>query len=69
MKSASQKGCIVVLSRSVEGRILIKDLSDTFVIDPVESFPPGKVVRGRYVSMIAAVLSRVRIGLSFVFSV
>lgn len=49
MKSASKKGCFVVLSRSVEGRILIKNLSDTFVADPAESFTPGMVVRGRYV--------------------
>ncbi|KAL3684900.1 hypothetical protein R1sor_002922 [Riccia sorocarpa] len=47
VKSASSKGCFVVLSRSVEGRILIKDLADTFLQDPAESFPPGKLVTGR----------------------
>ncbi|KAL2653093.1 hypothetical protein R1flu_021221 [Riccia fluitans] len=47
VKSSSSKGCFVVLSRSVEGRILIKDLADTFVVDPAETFPPGKVVTGR----------------------
>ncbi|BBM98348.1 rRNA biogenesis protein RRP5 [Marchantia polymorpha subsp. ruderalis] len=51
VKSASKKGCFVVLSRSVEGRILIKNLSDTFVADPAESFTPGMVVRGRIISV------------------
>ncbi|KAG6542156.1 hypothetical protein Mapa_016388 [Marchantia paleacea] len=51
VKSASKKGCFVVLSRSVEGRILIKNLSDTFVADPAESFTQGMVVRGRIISV------------------
>ncbi|CAM6099604.1 unnamed protein product [Calypogeia fissa] len=51
VKSVSKKGCFVTLSRTVDARILLSDLSDTFVADPFQSFPPGKVVKGRITSL------------------
>lgn len=43
----NKKGCFVRLSHSLEGRVVIKELSDGFLPDPAASFPSGRLVAGR----------------------
>lgn len=50
MKSATSKGCFVTLAPHVDARILVSNLSDTFVQDISEKFPSGKHVTGRCAS-------------------
>lgn len=50
MKSATSKGCFVTLAPHVDARILVSNLSDTFVQDISEKFPSGKLVTGRCAS-------------------
>lgn len=45
--STTKKGCFLRLSRFVEGRVLLKNLSDGFIHDPIAMFPPGRLVVGR----------------------
>jgi rRNA biogenesis protein RRP5 len=45
--STTKKGCFLRLSQFVEGRVLLKDLSDSFIHDPISQFPPGRLVVGR----------------------
>jgi len=45
--STTKKGCFVRLSRSVEGRVILKELSDDFVPNPCAMFPPGRLVVGK----------------------
>ena len=45
--STTKKGCFVRLSRSVEGRVILKELSDDFIPDPTAMFPPGRLVVGK----------------------
>ena len=45
--STTKKGCFVRLSRFVEGRVLLKNLSDSFIHDPVSMFPTGRLIVGR----------------------
>eukprot|EP00986_Skeletonema_menzelii_P013262 scaffold7611_cov145-Skeletonema_menzelii.AAC.2 len=45
--STTKKGCFVRLSRSVEGRVILKELSDDFVPNPSAMFPPGRLVVGK----------------------
>ena len=45
--STTKKGCFVRLSRSVEGRVILKELSDDFIPDPSAMFPPGRLVVGK----------------------
>jgi rRNA biogenesis protein RRP5 len=45
--STTKKGCFVRLSRSVEGRVILKELSDDFIPDPIAMFPPGRLVVGK----------------------
>ena len=45
--STTKVGCFVRLSRSVEGRVILKELSDDFVPRPDELFPAGRLVVGK----------------------
>lgn len=45
--STTKKGCFVRLSRFVEGRVILKELSDSFLPDPASIFPPGRLVVGK----------------------
>lgn len=45
--TTNKKGCFLRLSRSVEGRVILKELADGFLKDPVTSFPMGRLVVGR----------------------
>lgn len=42
--STNKKGCYLRLSRTVKGRILLKELSDGYLPDPVKQFPTGRLV-------------------------
>jgi rRNA biogenesis protein RRP5 len=43
----NRKGCFVRLSRGVQGRVILKELSDGFLPDPAASFPVGRLVVGK----------------------
>jgi rRNA biogenesis protein RRP5 len=45
--ATTSKGCFVRLSRSVEGRVILKELSDDFVPNPATMFPMGRLVVGK----------------------
>mmetsp|Transcript_31818 Transcript_31818/g.36201 ORF Transcript_31818/g.36201 Transcript_31818/m.36201 type:complete len:1887 (+) Transcript_31818:1355-7015(+) len=56
--NTTKKGCFLRLSRCVEGRVILKELADGFLPDPVVSFPMGRLVIGR----VKAVKNRKLIG-------
>eukprot|EP00581_Thalassiosira_minuscula_P030960 CAMPEP_0183784830 /NCGR_PEP_ID=MMETSP0739-20130205/66191_1 /TAXON_ID=385413 /ORGANISM="Thalassiosira miniscula, Strain CCMP1093" /LENGTH=2127 /DNA_ID=CAMNT_0026028819 /DNA_START=64 /DNA_END=6447 /DNA_ORIENTATION=- len=43
----TKKGCFVRLSRGVEGRVILKELSDEFIPTPSAMFPPGRLIVGK----------------------
>lgn len=45
--STTSKGCFVRLSRLVEGRVILKELSDDFIPNPSTVFPPGRLIVGK----------------------
>jgi len=45
--STTRKGCFLRLSRFTEGRVILKELSDSFLPDPMSMFPPGRLVIGK----------------------
>jgi rRNA biogenesis protein RRP5 len=45
--STTKKGCFLRLSRFVEGRTILKELSDSFLPDPTTMFPPGRLIVGK----------------------
>ena len=45
--NTTKKGCFVRLSRFVEGRVILKELSDSFLPDPASMFLPGRLVVGK----------------------
>ena len=49
--STTKVGCFVRLSRSVESRVILKELSDEFIPRPDELFPPGRLVVGKVKSV------------------
>jgi rRNA biogenesis protein RRP5 len=49
--STNKAGCFVRLSRSVEGRVILKELSDEFIPRPDEMYPPGRLVVGKVKSV------------------
>ncbi|KAJ6749871.1 hypothetical protein OIU85_000496 [Salix viminalis] len=51
VKNVSSKGCFISLSRKLDAKILISNLSDGFIDDPVKEFPIGKLVTGRVLSV------------------
>ncbi|EFJ27241.1 hypothetical protein SELMODRAFT_412239 [Selaginella moellendorffii] len=51
VKNVMEKGCFVVLAPSLEARIQLKNLLNSFVQNPAEMFPPGKVILGRILSI------------------
>lgn len=50
VKAVSSAGVFVVLARNAEARVKMGHLSDSFVKDPKEAFPEGKLVEGRVLS-------------------
>ncbi|XP_078436680.1 RIBOSOMAL RNA PROCESSING 5 [Wolffia australiana] len=51
IKGVTPKGCFVTLSRKVDARILISDLSDGFVEKPELEFPVGRLIKGRVLAV------------------
>ncbi|XP_057422928.1 rRNA biogenesis protein RRP5 [Lotus japonicus] len=51
VKSVTPKGCFIILSRKIDARILIPNLSDQYIEDPEKEFPVGKLVIGRVISV------------------
>lgn len=51
VKNVTPKGCFIMLSRKLDAKILISNLSDDFVSKPEEEFPVGKLVTGRVLSL------------------
>ncbi len=45
--NTNKKGCFLRISRFIQGRVILKDLSDSFLPDPVAMFPPGRLVVGK----------------------
>nr|CCA14782.1 rRNA biogenesis protein rrp5 putative [Albugo laibachii Nc14] len=45
--STSSMGCFVRINHLLTIRVLLRDLSDNFINDPISEFPVGKVVAGR----------------------
>ncbi|XP_038881067.1 rRNA biogenesis protein RRP5 isoform X2 [Benincasa hispida] len=51
VKNVSPKGCFILLSRGLEAKILLSNLSDGYIDNPEKEFPVGKLVRGRILSV------------------
>lgn len=49
MKNVTSKGCFIMLSRSIDARILLSNLSNGYIENPEKEFPVGKLVHGRLV--------------------
>ena len=47
VKNVTPKGCFIWLSRKLDAKILISNLSDGFIESPEKEFPIGKLVVGR----------------------
>ncbi|KAL7575713.1 hypothetical protein ACA910_011527 [Epithemia clementina (nom. ined.)] len=48
------KGCFLRISRHVEARVILKELSVGFVANPALSFPPGRLVLGKVKSVVTS---------------
>ncbi|XP_021893902.1 rRNA biogenesis protein RRP5 isoform X2 [Carica papaya] len=51
VKNVMSKGCFIMLSRKVDAKVLLSNLSDGFVDSPEKEFPIGKLVTGRVLSV------------------
>lgn len=51
VKNVSSKGCFIMLARNIDAKVLLGNLSDGFVKDPVKEFPVGKLVEGKVLSV------------------
>ncbi|GKF99672.1 rRNA biogenesis protein RRP5, partial [Tanacetum coccineum] len=51
VKNVTPKGCFSMISRKLDAKILILNLSDEFVSKPEEEFPIGKLINGRVLSL------------------
>ncbi|PHT82485.1 hypothetical protein T459_15500 [Capsicum annuum] len=51
VKNVTPKGCFVMLSRKVDAKVLLSNLSDGYVENPEKEFPVGKLVMGKVVSV------------------
>ncbi|KAI9905452.1 hypothetical protein PsorP6_013429 [Peronosclerospora sorghi] len=45
--STTSRGCFVRVDRDTTARVMLRELSDDFVPDPMAQFPPGTLVAGR----------------------
>lgn len=52
VKSISSKGCFVTIGRGVDAFVQLKNLSDTFIVDPLHVFPPGTLVKGSIIKLV-----------------
>ncbi|KAF3794450.1 rRNA biogenesis protein [Nymphaea thermarum] len=51
VKVVTEKGCFITLSRKIDARILLSNLSDEYIEAPEKEFPVGKLVHGRVLSV------------------
>ncbi|MBA0650878.1 hypothetical protein Goklo_018256, partial [Gossypium klotzschianum] len=51
VKNVIPKGCFIMLSRKVDAKILLSNLSNGYVNDPKKEFPIGKLVSGRVLAV------------------
>ncbi|KAF8403960.1 hypothetical protein HHK36_012067 [Tetracentron sinense] len=51
VKNVMAKGCFIMLSRKVDAKILLSNLSDGFVEKPEKEFPVGNLVTGKVLSV------------------
>ncbi|TYJ18682.1 hypothetical protein E1A91_A09G140100v1 [Gossypium mustelinum] len=51
VKNVIPKGCFIMLSRKVDAKILMSNLSNGYVNDPKKEFPIGKLVSGRVLAV------------------
>ncbi|XP_071503484.1 LOW QUALITY PROTEIN: protein RRP5 homolog [Diadema antillarum] len=51
VRHCSSKGIFVSLSRNIHGRILLKNLSNSFVEDPANVFPVGRLITTKILSV------------------
>ncbi len=52
VKAVSSVGVFVVLARNADARVKMGHLSDSFVKDPKQTFPEGKLVEGRVITSV-----------------
>ncbi|KAL0900332.1 hypothetical protein Bca101_084293 [Brassica carinata] len=51
VKNTMSKGCFIMLSRTLDAKVLLSNLCDNFVKDPEKEFPVGKLVTGRVLNV------------------
>lgn len=51
VKNVTPKGCFIMLSRKLDAKILLSNLSDSYTENPEKEFPIGKLVIGKVVSV------------------
>ncbi|KAE9590105.1 putative ribosomal protein S1 [Lupinus albus] len=51
VKNVTPKGCFIILSRKIDAKILLSNLSDEYINDLEKEFPVGKLVTGRVISV------------------
>ncbi|KAI4332058.1 hypothetical protein L6164_016997 [Bauhinia variegata] len=51
VKNVTPRGCFIMLSRKIDAKILLSNLSDGYIRNPEEEFPVGKLVTGRVLSV------------------
>ncbi|KAG6700889.1 hypothetical protein I3842_08G135300 [Carya illinoinensis] len=51
VKNVTSKGCFIWLSRKIDAKILLSNLSDGYVENPEKEFPVGKLLIGRVLSV------------------
>ncbi|KAL3841171.1 hypothetical protein ACJIZ3_025762 [Penstemon smallii] len=51
VKNVSSKGCFIMLSRKIDAKVLISNLSDHFVENLEKEFPVGKLVVGKVLNV------------------
>ncbi|KAI4310641.1 hypothetical protein MLD38_035604 [Melastoma candidum] len=62
VKNITSKGCFVSISRKIDAKVLLSNLSDGFIENPEKQFPVGKLVKGRILS-VEPLLKRVEVTL------
>lgn len=51
VKNISSRGCFITISRKIDAKVLLSNLSDGYVEKPEEEFPIGKLVTGKVLSV------------------
>ncbi|KAL3534003.1 hypothetical protein ACH5RR_007524, partial [Cinchona calisaya] len=51
VKNVTPRGCFIMVSRKIDAKILMSNLSEGFVENPEKEFPVGKLVTGKVISV------------------